>query len=189
MTKTYAALAALAAFALPAQAAENSPLRNYVADHVTAWAEAPEIVDAIKAQNAANANLTQEQIDALDKAWRAEVGAADTPTIKPVITNALSDFLRQRVAASDGAIVELFVMDDKGMLVGTSAVTSDYWQGDEDKWQKSYAMGPGAVDEGAIEFDDSAQIYEGQVSITITDPASGAAIGAMTIGLDSQVAM
>ena len=35
--------------------------------------------------------------------------------------------------------------DNKGLNVGQSDVTSDYWQGDEAKWKKSYKMGAGAV--------------------------------------------
>jgi uncharacterized phage infection (PIP) family protein YhgE len=37
------------------------------------------------------------------------------------------------------------VKDNKGLNVGQSDVTSDYWQGDEAKWKKSYKMGAGAV--------------------------------------------
>jgi hypothetical protein len=42
-------------------------------------------------------------------------------------------------------ITEMFVMDAKGLNVGQSDVTSDYWQGDEAKWQKTYGAGPGVV--------------------------------------------
>ena len=36
-------------------------------------------------------------------------------------------------------------MDKFGLNVGQSSVTSDYWQGDEDKFQKTFAVGPDAV--------------------------------------------
>ena len=37
-----------------------------------------------------------------------------------------------------------------------------------------------------IEFDESTQSYLAQVSVTLSDPSSGAPIGAMTIGLDAE---
>lgn len=45
-------------------------------------------------------------------------------------------------------------------------------------------MGPNAVHFGRIEYDESSKTVQGQVSITITDNATGEAIGAMTVGID-----
>ena len=60
--------------------------------------------------------------------------------------------------------------------------TSDYWQGDEAKFQKSYNGGSGAVFVDEVEFDDSAQAYLCQVSVPVKDGAE--VIGAITIGID-----
>jgi hypothetical protein len=62
-------------------------------------------------------------------------------------------------------------------------VTSDYWQGDEAKWQKTFSMGPDAVFVDEIEKDESTQALQSQISVTIKD-SSGAAVGAITIGLN-----
>ena len=40
-----------------------------------------------------------------------------------------------------------------------------------------------------VEFDESTQTFQGQVSVTIVDPASGEAIGAMTLGLNAEALM
>lgn len=195
MRRFFLAAAAALALAGPgpltgaARANDGSALRAYVEANVRDWAQDPALIAAIKAQNLAHASLTQAQIDTLDKTWRAEVGAADTPTITPVVTNALSDFLRGKLAESGGVIAEAFVMDDRGLLVGASGITSDYWQGDEEKFTLTYPRGPAAVHESAVEFDDSTQLYIGQVSFTISDPATGAAIGAITLGLDAEAIM
>ncbi len=81
-------------------------------------------------------------------------------------------------------IAEVFVMDDKGLNVGQSAVTSDYWQGDEAKWQKSYGAGAGAIFVDEVEKDESTQALQSQVSIAISDPASNEVIGAITLGIN-----
>mgnify|MGYP001089119550 CR=1 FL=1 len=63
-------------------------------------------------------------------------------------------------------------------------MTSDYWQGDEDKFSKSFGVGADAIFIGDIEQDESTQTYQSQVSITVTDPATGAPIGSITAGID-----
>lgn len=70
-------------------------------------------------------------------------------------------------------------------FVQAGEVTSDYWQGDEAKFQKSFEMGPGAFFIDDIELGESRQTYRGQVSFAITDPASGDVVGAITIGLNA----
>jgi hypothetical protein len=60
--------------------------------------------------------------------------------------------------------------------------TSDYWQGDEAKFQKSFANGSGAVFVDEVEFDDSSQAYLVQISVPVLD--NGTAIGAITFGID-----
>ena len=126
------------------------------------------------------------QIEALDQAWRAEIGQATQPTIAPVMTNAASDVLRARIAASGGRVTEAFVMDALGLNVATASATSDYWQGDEAKFSETYPKGAEAMHLGEVEFDESSQSYQMQISFTVPDPASGAPIGAMTVAVDAE---
>jgi hypothetical protein len=75
-------------------------------------------------------------------------------------------------------------MDGKGLNVGQSDITSDYWQGDEAKWRKTFLVGPEAVFVDAVEKDESTQMLQSQVSVTIKDPTSGEPIGALTLGIN-----
>lgn len=182
-----AASLAVALLGSTAHANDFAPaMQAFLDAEVRAWAEDPIIVSAITDQNSAMGGLPQSEIDALDTAWRGEVGTASTPTISPVLDNAASDFLRERVAASGGMITEIFAMDAQGLNVAASGVTSDYWQGDEAKFSETYPMGASGVHFGEVEFDESSQAYQGQISMTITDPATGEAIGAMTIGVNAE---
>ena len=147
------------------------------------------LIDAINAQNSQTAAYDQARIDELDQAWRAEVGSASSPTIDPVLTNAASDYLRSQVAAFGGRVTEIFVMDAQGLNVAASDITSDYWQGDEEKYSETYPKGPNAMHLSDVELDDSTQRYQGQISVTITDPSTGEPIGAMTIGVDAESLM
>jgi len=173
--------------ATPAIANEFEPaLRAFLADEVRAWSQSPVLIDAIREMNAERAGYDQAQIDAMDTAWRAEIGTGTTPTITPIIENAAADFLREQVEASGGRITEVFVMGAHGLNVASSGLTSDMWQGDEAKFTMSYGVGADGVHVGEVELDESTQRYQGQVSLTITDPDTGEPIGAMTIGVDAE---
>ncbi len=188
--KPFILAAAASLIAAAAQASDYAPaMQAFLDANVRGWAEDPVIVSAIQSQNARTSGLPQSEIDALDQAWRAEVGAAERPTIDPVMTAAASDFLRARIAESGGMITEIFAVDARGLNVAASDVTSDYWQGDEAKFTETYATGPGAVHFGEVEFDESTQTYQGQISLTITDPGTGEAIGAMTVGVNAEALM
>lgn len=140
--------------------------------------QTPEIVSAIKEQNKKNANLTQEDINALDKRWRDK----DSTLINPIIQNAVSAYLKKLQLDSKGLYTEIFVMDNRGLNVGQSGATSDYWQGDEDKWSKTFKLGPDAVHISKIEYDESSKMFQFQVSFSVIEAAE--AIGAVTFGIN-----
>ncbi|WP_050929600.1 hypothetical protein [Aestuariivita boseongensis] len=167
----------------------DAAARSFLAENVTGWASDPVLLDAIRAQNAETAGYGSGDIDALDQTWRAEVGAASSSLIEPVYNNPAAEFLRLQADASGGVITEILLMDHKGLNVAVSHVTSDYWQGDEAKFTETYAIGPDAIHIGEIEFDESSQTYQSQLSFTITDPSNGEVLGAMTVGVNADALM
>lgn len=170
-----------------ATAADFAALQqNYLNASIRGWAEDAVLVDAIKTANAQRAGVDQAGIDALDAAWRAEVGAADTPTITPALTSSAADFLRQQVMGSKGVVTEAFITDAFGLNVAVSAPTSDMWQGDEEKFTETFPKGKGASYFAEVEFDDSTQTYAGQISVAISDPANGEVIGTLTVGVNAE---
>lgn len=144
----------------------------------------PAVVRAILDQNIRTAAISQAEIDTQDAKWQAEVGKSDQPMIAALLAAPLSQTLSEQVEANKGLVTEILVMDARGLTVAESSVTSDYWQGDEDKWRETYLKGPGALDISEIDFDDSTQTYQSQVSMTVSDPDTGAAIGAISVGID-----
>lgn len=147
------------------------------------WLNNPTVIDHVKAQNAKHASMSESEIIALDKQWRAETSASDQPMIGSVLSNELSAYLALVKDNAAGVYTEIFVMDNKGMNVGQSDVTSDYWQGDESKWQKTYPMGADSIHVGDIELDESSQQFQSQVSMPVVD-SSGQVIGAVTVGIN-----
>ena len=137
----------------------------------------PVIVEAVKAQNAEGKTL--DDIKAMDEKWKATPGIADF--MKPLME---SDCAKRLLSIMDSAdfYAEIFVMDNQGANVAMTGKTSDYWQGDEAKFQESFKGGQGAVHISDVEFDDSAQAYLVQVSVPVKD--GDKVIGAITIGVD-----
>ena len=168
--------------ALSQEAAPPTSLINEkVIASVRQWSETPIVIDAVKAANAAHATLAQAEIDTLDKTWRAETKVEDQPLIAAVMVHPLSSYLIRIQARGLGLYSEVFVMDNKGLNVGQSSVTSDYWQGDEAKYQKTYAVGPDAVFIDEPEFDEDTKTWRAQLNLTLIDPAAKQAIGAITV--------
>ena len=180
------AAAAVIGFAVPAPAQDDytAPLTELANGKLREIAQNPVLVSAIMAQNEQSGGYDQAKIDELDKQWRAEVDAADKPLINATLGTDASSALAAAQADSAGLFTEIFATDATGRNVAQSTITSDYWQGDEDKFTKSFGAGADAVFLGEIEQDESTQTYQSQVSITVTDPATGAPIGSITAGVD-----
>ena len=162
------------------------PLRAFAETKLTAWMEEPTVIDALRAQNSNNAGLTQTRIDALDKQWRSETELILHPLIDEVMSRPASVWLKEKQDTTAGFVTEVFVMDNVGINVAQSGVTSDYWQGDEAKWQETFGNGSGEIHISDVEFDDSTQVYQSQVSLPIFDPDTSELIGAVTFGVNVQ---
>ncbi len=137
----------------------------------------PVIVAAVKAENAKGKTL--DQIKKNDKKWKDTPGIADY--MQALID---SEGGKHLLGIKDSAdyYAEIFVMDNQGANVAMTDKTSDYWQGDEAKFKKSFNKGGGAIFIDDVEFDDSTQAYLVQVSVPVKD--GGTVIGAITFGID-----
>ena len=172
-----------------ASASEPNPaIQQMLDDVIMPWAGDAVLSESIAAQNTVTTGYDSARIDELDQKWRAEVGTDSSDLVNSVLQNDAADFLRSQIEASGGAITEIFIMDQHGLNVAASGATSDYWQGDEAKFQQTYPVGAQAIHVSEIEFDESSQTYQAQVSMTITGD-DGAPIGAMTVGIDAELIM
>jgi hypothetical protein len=179
-----ATLIAMPGFAVAQDNEYAEPLTELANGKITEIATNPLILEALAEQNTLNAEYDQAKIDEMDTAWRAEVDAADKPFIDAVLATEASKYLAAQMEESGGMFTEIFVTDRLGLNVAQGSVTSDFWQGDEEKHTESFGKGAGAVYLGEIEEDESTQTFQSQVSVTIADPASGEPIGAITVGVD-----
>lgn len=159
--------------------AEKAPQKIMDLAHgkLAAYGKDPVIVKAVAAENAKGKTL--DQIKAKDKQWKDTAGI--DAFMKTILDNECGRYLRG-IQESGTYFSEIFVMDNQGANVAMSDKTSDYWQGDEAKFKKSFNNGAGSVFVDEVEFDDSAQAYLVQVSVPVWD--NGQVIGAITFGID-----
>ena len=139
---------------------------------------------SIEAQNERFSKLTQSAIDALDEQWKQERETADKPLIAATLSNPLSVYLNRIQGRALGLYVEVFVMDHNGLNVGQSSITSDFWQGDEAKFQKTFPVGKDTIFIDEPEWDDEAKIWRVQVNFSIAKEGADKPIGGATVELN-----
>lgn len=144
----------------------------------------PVVISALREQNRDHVRIGQEEIDALDAQWEAELDSDTRPLIEEVLSRPVSDYLAGIQEGAEGVYTEMFLMDAVGLNAGQSTLTSDFWQGDEAKWQESFGAGADAIHIGAIEYDESSQVFQSQISLPVIDPDNRRPIGAITVGID-----
>jgi hypothetical protein len=136
----------------------------------------PLLVRAVRQQNASG--LTAEEVARRDKAWSATKEL--TPFKLSLQSSPAGRFLKQQIERST-SFNEAFLTDHQGANVAAFPATSDYWQGDEDKWSSSYNGGNGHVYIGALKLDESTNTVAAQVSAPVLD--RGNTIGVLVVGV------
>lgn len=164
---------------IPTRAIERIAQNRYVE-----WAANPVVVQAVKAANS-KPSKTLSEIIQLDDKWIG--GTFDSEWLSELLDNPCARYLKHlqdENGGRGGMYSEIFVMDRQGCVIAESKKTSDYWQGDEDKFVRAFADGKGAIFVDEADYDESAQTSLIQVSVPVVDPDTQKAIGVMTIGLN-----
>jgi hypothetical protein len=160
-------------------AADENLIPEKLIGEIRTWAASPVVLLTLEASNKRHEGLTEESILKLDKQWRAERKVDDQPLITAVLASPLSSYLTAIQASSLGLYSEIFVMDNKGLNAGQSAITSDFWQGDEAKFQKTFPKGADAIFIDEPEMNEGSATERVQVNMSISD--GSAAVGTVTV--------
>ncbi len=167
---------------------ENKKLKVILEYQIRNWVESREVISSVRMQNEAMKKVSIKDIEVLDKKWRAEIVASERPMINKLLSNQLSKYLRDVQEASKGLYTEIFVVDRNGVNVGQSAITSDYYQGDEEPFKKSFGDGIGGNNISGIEYDESTRTFQVKLSLTVGDEFK-TPIGAVIVGIDVERAL
>ena len=137
----------------------------------------PSIIRAVESQN--SREITLAEIQQRDEVWK-NAGGKINALIREVTQNDVAKYFQRRVE-NNSAIDEVFLTDNQGANVAAYPPTSDYWQGDEEKWTASYNRGNGVVFIGPLEFDDSTQKTQVQISAPVI--SQDETIGVLVLGV------
>lgn len=173
--KLIALILAFPAVLLAQSAGEVHKALTTEAQHLANFEKDVALLDFVKAQNAKRVPLSE--IQRIDREWTAGDAAA---VVQAVTAGACADYLRKTFGAHDH-YAEVFLMDDQGALVCANQKTSDYWQGDEDKWSRSFNNGTGTAFIDRPRFDESSKTNMSAISIPLLDGAK--TVGVLMIGV------
>jgi hypothetical protein len=181
----------LAAFLLPLMPARAEPaympvVRDYVEKLVRPMVETPLVLNAIAEQNTRFGDVSEMDMRVLDETYRSEIDQGTPHMVKVLLDKSVSHYLKARQDASQGAIVEFFVTDSHGLNVGQSTITADYWQGDEEKYLRTFASGSREIFIDRAERNEATQILETQASFVLMDDSDRPiGVATVTIAIDA----
>ena len=160
-------------------------IKNTINNQISQLAQEPIIVNAVTEANI-KADKSLAEIMQLDQKWR---NADETDKwVSSFLDNRCANFLKNvqydSAKGAKGIYAEIFLMDKQGNIVAESNMTSDYWQGDEDKFIKAFNEEKGAFFIDSPAFDESTEKYLIHFSVPVLDQKTKKAIGVITIGID-----
>jgi len=150
-------------------------IKNRV-DFLKRYASDSPVVNAVKEANSQPTD--PEEINRLDRLWRE---GANGDIVEKTLNNNASRFLRKKVKSNKMLYTEAFLCDQQGRTIGAYPRTSDYYQGDEEKFTRCYANGKGQIITGPLGFDKSTQAYSVQISVPVMQ--GDQCIGVLVMGL------
>ncbi|MDO8436467.1 MAG: hypothetical protein Q7S82_03800, partial [bacterium] len=106
----------------------------------------------------------------MDKRWADSENSG--PFIKLYTDSSLSAEMTD-IIKENNEIAEIMLTDMRGALIAASGETTDFYQGDEDWWQKAFAGGDGRKFIGEVSFDESANV----LAIAFAFPVQGGGLG------------
>lgn len=118
------------------------------------------VINAVLEQN--KQKLTLQEILSRDKLWQK---TKELTAFKQSLQEGQCGFFIQGLVKNSKVFNEIFVTDNQGANLCAYPATSDYWQGDESKWQIPFKTGEIFI--GPADFDESSQQRSVQISIPI----------------------
>lgn len=168
---------------------EQSEIQKIVAPWFAQILRNKDLIAAVVQQNATNKNKSDTQLQKLDEQWQLAFKIHNLDFPKSLINQILSNFLGELKNNSNELLAEIIVMDGRGYNIAMSSMTSDYWQGDEEKFTKAFNGTSDFIFVDKIKYDASSKRFQVQLSAPLVDPKTQKSIGAVTLGIDVDKAL
>jgi len=124
-----------------------------------------------------NKKLAFEEILRRDRLWQKNDHLVEFK--ESLISSDVGQFV-ETIKNSKSYYTEVFIADDRGALVSAYPLTSDYWQGDEEKWSTIARDGwPSYV--SAITFDESSESNIVHLAVPVRNHQK--VVGVLVVGI------
>lgn len=168
---------------------EKETIKKIVAPWLQRIRTNKDIISAVVQQNETNKTKSPNQLTKIDEQWQLAFKVGDFNFPKTILSQTLSQSLKQVSVSSKELLSEIIIMDERGYNVAVLDMTSDYWQGDENKFTQVYAKTSSTLYFDQIKYDASSKRFQVQVSAPLFDLKNQKAIGAITLGVDVDKAL
>jgi len=173
-------------FALSAH--EQSELRQLLAPTLQRLMQLPGLERALRQRNSTSRMLSSQTIAALDTGWVRAYENNDPQSIQYLVDPTLSAQLRA-IQGENDLLTEIIITDNRGLNLAVSEITSDYWQGDEDKFTQAFGRASGSIYFGEVEYDESSRHFQVQLSLPINREKTRIGEGVLVVGIDIERAL
>jgi hypothetical protein len=170
-------------------AAEKNTIKRVAIPYMYRIQHSSPVVQAVNKQNSDLQNKPQAQLLDIDKQWINAANQNKKTFMDTYINRPASNELITIKQASKKLITEIIVMDARGFNVAISDISSDYWQGDESKYQDTINLQENELNIENINYDVSTKLFQVQASAPIIDTKANKNIGVITLGIDVERAL
>lgn len=145
------------------------------------------VLEALAKQNLTAGTLAD--IRQQDSLWQQELlqGKNEGSMAHALMATGASAQLLRWQESYNGLITEVILMDNQGANVAISAITTDYWQGDETPFLSVFGQQSDYFID-VVEYDQSTRRFQVKLSVPVLD-VQGRHSGALSIGIDVERAL
>lgn len=145
------------------------------------------VLEALAKQNLTAGTLAD--IRQQDSLWQQELlqGKNEGSMAHALMATRASAQLLHWQESYNGLITEVILMDNQGANVAISAITTDYWQGDETPFLSVFGQQSDYFID-VVEYDQSTRRFQVKLSVPVLD-VQGRHSGALSIGIDVERAL
>lgn len=163
---------------------ERQQIKELLNRKIERWRHLPKLETVLKERNLKSRRFSKQEIAERDKKWMQAFMQDDFSYSIDLVDQELSAHLREIKKQSQDTITEIIVTDARGLNVAISDMTSDYWQGDEEKFTEVFSQPANTVHFGDINYDESTKRFQLHLSVPLYTEAKFEPLGVMVFGVD-----
>ena len=168
---------------------EREHILKLLSRKIERWRHLPGLEKLLKEYNSRAATRTRESLLALDAEWRSAFLSGDSDFIYKHVDKSMSTELREIKNQAQQILTEIIITDLQGANVAISDITSDYWQGDEEKYTGIFGKPAESIYFGNITYDESTKLFQVQMSIQLQTASTARPLGVMILGINVEEAL